>query len=773
MNKRGAAAVTIFLISVLVVSSGALVVKEVSNSNNSLKKISPTAKIVDGPTEIVSVDDTGEDVEDSEERNLARKIDSNGDKIKIIRNAIVNKKEISPPLETFVEGDKTFVIRDGEDFVLDSEEIDFEPDLPGSICVDKSNEEVDITVLGKAQMTQWGQVRCLVPGGSYFHIHLKVKEDDFFSNDDLIAEEHLVIHKECSDLDDFYVYYSHTFENVDLGEQFGGVEDWDTIEVYATISPEEQGDEQYTYSASTPNYDVDENEDCECSAGPCCDTSSNEFMPGGSQPIGYDDNYFCEGVSSPSGTNELRWENFYCNGEDASAHSIDSLIEECGLCQFCRLGYSSCSDYAEGTAAGQRECDHLDVPCRNYYDVNRVCDGNGGTSDPGCISYYNYVAGTPCPGGECDGLGECEPTTGCECTGWIDKGCGYFSCGDNERGYTRSCSPQGCDDEFRCEVDSSCEETCECSAWQEGGCATGSCSEYQKKYIRSCEPDGCAEESKCEYHEDCDEGCIDTDGGDNPFVKGNTVDYFKDFDLMDMLNKGQIDYIDHCMEYPGGPSVQQADLLSESFCVDGGRVEKIYNCSIHCFSACSLGECSACMPIHCQTDEDCDQSISNPFCMRYLSSWWVAANETSSTCDNFFPEGGYCLEESEIIYLQNCEDGCFNGECIETPKPDLVVKDFTLHSKDGLEVIYAGTIENQGTLPFFLTSLWWYLENGVPGHSDEYELYSTNIPIGESIRVYMKTTYPRDGVYQAVFRVRTIGVELNYENNEISDTFII
>jgi hypothetical protein len=97
----------------------------------------------------------------------------------------------------------------------------------------------------------------------------------------------------------------------------------------------------------------------------------------------------------------------------------------------------------------------------------------------------------------------------CTCSGWTARGCGGGSCGSLQRLYTRDCNPDGCQNESKCENDSSC---CICSGWVNGACnAAGSCPIGQRRQTRTCDPSGCSTTSRCITDSSCNCVCDWTD----------------------------------------------------------------------------------------------------------------------------------------------------------------------------------------------------------------------------------------------------------------------
>lgn len=85
----------------------------------------------------------------------------------------------------------------------------------------------------------------------------------------------------------------------------------------------------------------------------------------------------------------------------------------------CSLYQSICTGACTPGQTRTKDCDYLDVTCRDYHDVTQTCDSSGSWSNPSCDSYTDAVKGTDCEGLDwkaCDGSGNC--------LGWSGYGCG-------------------------------------------------------------------------------------------------------------------------------------------------------------------------------------------------------------------------------------------------------------------------------------------------------------------------------------------------------------
>lgn len=60
----------------------------------------------------------------------------------------------------------------------------------------------------------------------------------------------------------------------------------------------------------------------------------------------------------------------------------------------------------------------------------------------------------------------CDLITPCECSDWTKQGCNVPPCAPGHMTYTRSCNPDECSQEYKCEIDSSCPSgECEPVSW--------------------------------------------------------------------------------------------------------------------------------------------------------------------------------------------------------------------------------------------------------------------------------------------------------------------
>jgi hypothetical protein len=117
--------------------------------------------------------------------------------------------------------------------------------------------------------------------------------------------------------------------------------------------------------------------------------------------------------------------------------------------------------------------------------------------------------------------GEDEPE--CECQSWENQGCGENSCASIQMSQARSCSPNECSLEKRCQNDT-------CSSWSDDSCGASDCEENEMLQTRICSFN-CESEEKCiantcqtkePYCKDLTEVCKETVC--NPHGCGNQTD---------------------------------------------------------------------------------------------------------------------------------------------------------------------------------------------------------------------------------------------------------
>src|SRR3989344_9201405 len=310
-----------------------------------------------------------------------------------------------------------------------SASISFNPIPPSNICYN-TNEKIDITVSGKLGLTFDGQIACLRSGGSYFDFTVYLMESDSFSSDDIIDSESKSVHRTCTDENDFYVPFSVTLSGVDLNPQFDSTfEDTGTIEVYAKVNSNSK-----VQGASTFLSDVDKLTNCQCNSANSCCTSSRptNYYPSGSQPKNINDDYSCSGTNSPTLTSYVVKNDYYCSGSSSIESLSSSDIDTCGICEYCTSGDSSCNPYPSGQLCGTTDCNYKDTECRNYNNVNSICNGASSCVDGSCSSSYtDEQKGKLCNGGngQCDGLGNCAA---CESSS-------QYTCYDNDVYWKDSC----------------------------------------------------------------------------------------------------------------------------------------------------------------------------------------------------------------------------------------------------------------------------------------------------------------------------------------------
>ena len=424
-----------------------------------------------------------------------------------------------------------FIERDGKEYALasSSDEIKFDPALPSEVCV---SERRDITVKGETRMTFMGKEDCLKVDGSTFRIKIQIMEADSLSGDDTIATKYLSGNQECDSVDDFTIYYEYTFEDVQLGSQFGGAEDQGTIEVYAIVEPWDP-DYDKTISASTPSYDVDKKDGCcECSSGTCCDGCNYKS-----------DNVVCDSYVSGSdqeictsncigGDIKKRYKKQYCSGSSNSCDGLTQWVEsqfECGNSNYCDGSTSSwkdpldiycsspqctsgiCCDSTCGVyefKSSDKQCDaRIELACPwgevSGDDVGKrtniqYCSGNSiscnGDIDNGPWFVQDYcsfnefcVPGNP----ECQGVISCSSASDCGENGYIGSPwCGESGDVIRQVFTTYTCHNPGTTNSYCTSIgDTKVKEICEddsCDNWGSNFCENG-----DAYHSRTCHDNGC------------------------------------------------------------------------------------------------------------------------------------------------------------------------------------------------------------------------------------------------------------------------------------------
>ncbi len=228
----------------------------------------------------------------------------------------------------------------------------------------------------------------------------------------------------------------------------------------------------------------------DCTSGPCCDTSTGRYY----EPS---DNHKCSDADSCSGDDLCTYN--ICDGSaaDSSACTIPRGCTDCGNkdCDVNNYYFISGDNSPEGTsyckyrdyADCNRPCSSAacqDCSCDSYSDLTQatagICqyidDCSGSTSG----TVKNYPQRTSCGiDMECDGNGNCVEK--CDCTEWVNKGCGQGVCSPTEMYQTRTCDPGGCDSESRCVESLVCTaENIVCTSGDDCGtsetCSNGICS---------------------------------------------------------------------------------------------------------------------------------------------------------------------------------------------------------------------------------------------------------------------------------------------------------
>ena len=492
-SKRASVTLVFLIVSILVVSTGVVVVHEVKKTNNEvtgtgLVLLDEIQEIEDDLVNDNSNSFVVYDEDSSKDSSKSKKSGkSSGDDLELLssdsENESLEEDFTNMSSQIFSRNGTDYILRDDKEYILSSSdsksgEILFSPSLPDSVCVgDSGNEKIDISIQGGfyASGTLDATVYCLYNEYVNANLKLKIMELDFFA-DDLIAEKTFAIQVNC---DDPKVDYSHTFENIDLSLQFTGI---GAIEVYGLV--ELTGYYLKDSEYSTSDYKIDKEPDCQCISGSCCDLSSRPyaFKPDASQPTDYEDYYTCDGTNSPTTTSYCEKRDYYCIGSSSGYTYDDVILDICGICAYCKEDYSSCFFYYQNEYCGSKDCDYLDVTCRDYDDLDKGCSGYGVCSSPDCDSYTNVDEGTSCETNkECDGNGNCVAvsiTCSLDSDCGTDEWVGSASCSDDDvyQDYrTWTCTDAGTTSSS-CSYDDTATLTQDCGT---AGCSDGVCNEIQ------------------------------------------------------------------------------------------------------------------------------------------------------------------------------------------------------------------------------------------------------------------------------------------------------
>jgi len=156
-----------------------------------------------------------------------------------------------------------------------------------------------------------------------------------------------------------------------------------------------------------------------CSSGACCDTSLALTKEEDTQPTGssYSDFYYCSGTNSPTGTDYVKYRDYYCTGSSSSATYADSTADTCGTCKYCSSGSSSCSNYGTSTVYDSTPRCSAGTGDNNYnaggeYSCVGYCDGSGGGDYAGSCTYSATCDPDDDDDGVLDGSDSCPTTAG-------------------------------------------------------------------------------------------------------------------------------------------------------------------------------------------------------------------------------------------------------------------------------------------------------------------------------------------------------------------------
>ncbi len=628
-SKKASVTLVFLIVSVLVISSGVVIVHEIKKTNN--ERVGTGLVLLDNVQHVEEqeVDNVNSfviyDKDSSEDSSKSKKSEKTSkDDLELLsfnsEDEGLEEDFTNVSDQIFSRNGIDYILRDDKEYILSSSdakssEISFNPALPSSVCVGASgNEKIDIGIQGGfyASANLDGGIYCTFNPNSYVlgSLKLKIMEYDFWSSDDLIAEKTFEIQVYC---DNSKVDYSHVFENVDLSLQFTGI---GAIEVYGLVELTGNYLKDSAYS-TYPNSKVKKETTCECISGSCCDLSIRpyEYAPYGSQPTDHEDYYTCDGTSSPTGTSYVEFIDWYCSGSYNEAYLDKTYKDTCGTCAYCEVGYSSCFFYYQDEYCGTEDCDYLDTTCRNYYDVDRGCSGGGVCSNPSCDSYTNADPGTSCgTNKECDGSGNCVSA---------DIACSSDSdCGTDEWVGSDFCSSDDVYQDYRtwvCNDAGTTSSTCSYvdTATLKQDCGTAGCS------------DGVCNEVSCPSS-----------------VCGGYCGDYSDYPTVRFYNSGSSYYF-YCSDKTCGYSDYE-----------------------YCSQGCENGQCKE--AITCSLNSDCgtDEWVGSDFCsgddiyQDYRTWTCNDAGTTSSTCS--YVDTATLKQDCGTA---GCSDGVCNTDCHGTYNP--------------------------------------------------------------------------------------------------------
>jgi len=692
-SKKASFTLVFLIVSFLVISSGAVIVYEVKKANEGVTG-----------TGLVLLDE-GRYIEEGQETDNSNSLvisdkDSSKDSDNYkkpskddLKYTGFDSKENSLENNNFVKEDFTeisnqifsrngtdYILRDDKEYILassdaKSSEITFNPALPSSVCVGASgNEKIDIGLQGGFYVSGNSEAYayCLSLTENKrisATLTLKIMEYDLLSSDDLIATKFLTTYVYCDKLSsgEGYVSYSEIFEDVDLSSQFIGLND---IKIYGLVKLTSYYLNTKTYS--TPNYKVSKETTCQCISGSCCDLRSRPyiFKLDGSQPTGYEDDYYCSGTNSPTGTSYCEERDYYCTGSSSSYTWDDSITDTCGLCAYCEEDYDSCFFYYQNEYCGTKDCDYLDVTCRDYHDVDKGCSGGGTCSGPSCDSYTNADPGTSCgTNKECNSDGDCvsvsitcSSSSDCGTDGWV--GSVFCSADDVYQEYrTYDCNNSGT-------------SSSSCSSWNQdmkkeecgtAGCSDGVCNTDCHGTYNPGDYNYCSSDCKCNEGEgDCDSVDECATGLICESNVGTNYSWSSDVDVCELPQiTCTLDSDCGTDEWVGSAFCSGDDVYQDYrtwACNDAGTTSS--TCSYvdtailkqDCGTAsCSDGQCN---------EIECPASVCGGYCESYSDYPTVRFyNLISAGTGYYFPCSDKTCRYSDYEY---CQYGCENGECKAT-----------------------------------------------------------------------------------------------------------
>ena len=607
-SKRASVTLVFLIVSILVVSTGVVVVHEVKKTNNEvtgtgLVLLDEIQEIEDDLVNDNSNSFVVYDEDSSKDSSKSKKSGkSSGDDLELLssdsENESLEEDFTNMSSQIFSRNGTDYILRDDKEYILSSSdsksgEISFNPALPSSVCVgDSGNEKIDIKLdLGTVNL-RWGyfnsdRLQCLSDGRRTFSIYYCLMEHDLIGKDDeIICGDGFATTYDCETLN-LEAYYlvgevKREFLDVYLGPQFSDLGDGNTIEVYATVFQNPAYDYNIFYSISTDSYKIDKEPDCDCISGSCCDLRSRPYEY---RPYSYSCGK-CKACNSVGSCSVPPSDDSACGIIDCSSWYVKSGMQNSTTNQWCYNkkditssrceGFGNCKDSNTADCNSQSD-DQLKYSCGICKFISTGdCTG---TTKGSCSNYAKHVScGT---NKECDGSGSCIYCTSHAYTKCYNNDVYYYdSCDKREEKKLPDCGSDSCGDWLNfCKND----DVWKTRSCHDRGCSNGACFDnqnWEEEKVQDCQY-GCEDEKCKENPRECEEDndCPSDGYMGNAFCSGGHVyhlyrDYF-------------------CAKNP-----------TTSYCTYTDTNEKIKDCGT---TGCSDGVCNQEIDTYCSayaTNED-------------------------------------------------------------------------------------------------------------------------------------------------------------------------